>query len=211
MMLEFLQAYYPRADKRLLATLATAYPAAKTKYNVNAVMLAHALGQVKHESGGLTTLTENLNYSAQRLQEVFRLDAATAARIARKPKDIAEYVYGTGKRARLLGNTSPEDGWAFRGRGPIQLTGRWIYAQMQSKTGTLFLQQPELALDPAYFWDVIFGFFVVKGALLKLQAPINAANIEAVSRVVNGGTNGLAERIEFTMDAAKKLSMFHAA
>lgn len=211
MMLQFLQAYFPHADAKLLAAMADAYPAAKIKYRISVGALCLALGQVKLESTGLTHLTENLNYSAERLQEVFDMDEGVAEKVAHDPQAIAELVYGTGHRGKELGNETSEDGWTYRGRGPLQITGRWMYAAMEAKTGLSLVSNPDAALEPKNFWTLIFGFFMVKGCMTTLQAPLTQETIEHLTRIINGGLNNLAERLEFTEDAARKLSRFHAA
>src|SRR5688572_5216436 len=88
---------------------------------------AHFLAQVAHESGGFKRLVENLNYSADALVRTWpsRFDAATAKQYARQPERIANKVY-----AGRLGNgdETSGDGWRYRGRGYIQLTGQVNYA-----------------------------------------------------------------------------------
>lgn len=91
------------------------------RFKINSpVRMAAFIAQVGHESGQLTRMVENLNYSADRLRAVWpnRFDAALAAQVARKPEQIADIVY-----AGRMGNTLPGDGWKYRGRGLIQLTG----------------------------------------------------------------------------------------
>jgi putative chitinase len=156
---------------------------------------AHMLAQVLHETAGLRVTTENLNYSAERLQAVWpsRFTPELAARLANQPALIANHVYGG-----RLGNTQPGDGWRFRGRGCIQLTGRHNYGQYEGATGAPVTLDPEpvaftphAALAAAWYW-------VSRG----INSRADADDLEAVTRAVNGGLNGLADRRKW-LDAAK--------
>lgn len=119
--------------------------------------LANFMGQVQHESQNFSRLEENLNYSGSRLYDVFGdrngLTPVKAAEISRIPdrterqKAIAEQVYGVPEGERLLGNTEPGDGYRFRGRGYIQLTGRGNYGASQKATGLDLINHPELAAE----------------------------------------------------------------
>lgn len=113
------------------------------------------LAQCLHESGGLRVFVENLNYSAPALARTwpkrFAEDAraielrpnAEARAIAGQPESIANVVYGG-----RMGNTQPGDGWAYRGRGPIQVTGRESYELAAIETGVPFGTNPDIALRP---------------------------------------------------------------
>jgi len=147
---------------------------------------AHFVSQVLHESGGLRYLAENLNYSAERLCAVWpkRFPNADRARpYAHNPEKLANYVY-----AGRMGNTEPGDGWKYFGRGLIQITGRSNYALMQELTGLQTLDDPDLLTEP-------------NAALLSALAwwgeslpEADDMSVEQVTRVVNGGLNGLDER-----------------
>ena len=162
--------------------------------------LAHFLAQVMHESGGLTIEWENLNYTtAERLMEIFgqgRHSAAVAwsevGGLLRNPPALAERVYGLGnpKKARVLGNTQPGDGYRYRGGGILQTTGRENYRRMGEKCGVDFEGHPELVVSAEH---------ALKSALaewsegnLNLQAERD--DIETITRKINGGLNGLADR-----------------
>lgn len=168
---------------------------------------AHFLAQIGHESAGLTRTEENLNYNARRLREVWprRFDAATAANYARQPERIANRVY-----ALRMGNRDEAsgDGWRFRGRSPIQLTGRENYRHMAQLTGLPLVAMPALAAE------------VDEGALIAatwwqangLNSLADSGDILAVSRRVNLGTinttrmpNGLQDRIDRTHRAIRAL------
>lgn len=168
---------------------------------------AHFLAQIGHESAGLTRLEENLNYSAKRLLEVWpsRFTDATAAACARNPERIANRVYA-GRMGN--GDEASGDGWRYRGRSPIQLTGRSNYAAMAELTGLSLVEHPELALsiEPA---AIIAATWWQSNGLNRLA---DAGDVLAVSRRVNLGTtrtnripNGLQDRIKRTRTAAEAL------
>lgn len=152
--------------------------------------LPNFTAQVVHESAHLARLEESLNYSAERLMVVWprRFPTyATAQPFARNPRALANRVYGG-----RLGNTQPDDGWRYRGRGLIQLTGRDNYALGEMLTGLPLLSQPDILLDqePALRVSVAWWEESVPDAILGDAAR--------VSRAVNGGTVGLAERERLT-------------
>lgn len=144
------------------------------------------LAQIIHESAHLTRLEENLRYSAQRLCQVWPARFPTieaAAPFAYNPVALAEKVYGG-----RMGNDSPGDGWLYRGRGPIMLTGAEAYELAQVETGLPLVDKPELAATPR-------GGMQVSIAWWERRIPDSMiGNVDLVSRRVNGGANGLAER-----------------
>jgi putative chitinase len=154
------------------------------------VRQAMFLSQLAHESGNFKFVVENLNYSADALRRVFGKYFPTeelANQYARQPERIANRVY-----ASRMGNGDEEsgDGWKYRGRGLIQLTGKNNYASfsMQSDNNALvepdLVAQPELAVDSAgWFWTTN-----------RLNQLADTGDVKAVSRRVNGGFNGLADR-----------------
>lgn len=148
---------------------------------------SHFLAQVGHESAGFTALVENLNYGSLGLLKTWpsRFDAESAARMARKPEMIANHVYGG-----RLGNTAPGDGWKYRGRGLIQLTGRANYARAAAAIGLPLVERPELleqpeaaALSAAWYWSTN-----------NLNTLADADDLLAVTKRINGGTTGLDDR-----------------
>ena len=156
------------------------------------------MGQVLHESGMLETLQENLSYSAQRLTQVWPRrfpTLASAQPFARNPRALANKVYGG-----RLGNTAPDDGWAYRGRGLIQITGRDNYRQMQHITGLPLLDEPDLLLEqePALRASIAWWEESVPDELL--------GDVARVTRAVNGGTTGLDHRAMLTRRARAVLA-----
>lgn len=156
--------------------------------------LAHFLAQCAHESGNWKFTVENLNYSAAALQSVFRKyfpDEATAAQYARKAEMIANKVYA-GRMSN--GDEASGDGWKFRGRGYIQLTGRQNYTSFDKITEDDLLSNPDLVaqkyplLSAAWFWDTNkLSALADKGA--------TDADVTAITKRVNGGTHGLEDRL----------------
>ena len=147
---------------------------------------AHFVSQVLHESGGLRYLAENLNYSAERLCAVWpkRFPNADRARpYARNPEKLANYVY-----AGRMGNSEPGDGWKYRGRGLIQITGRSNYELAQELTGMPTLEEPDLLTTPG---PAMLSALAWWGESVP---DAESLSVEQVTRRVNGGLNGLADR-----------------
>lgn len=159
--------------------------------------LAHWLAQFGHESRGFTDFEENLSYSAERLVAVWPTrfpNVASAQPYARNPEKLANKVYGG-----RLGNTSPGDGWKYRGRGP-QLTGKENYAVCGTRTGLDLVGNPDMASNPAHFVHIACDFW----AQHSCNALADADDLKAVTRAINGGTIGLAERAAL-LDKAKRI------
>ncbi|KQQ67850.1 glycoside hydrolase family 19 [Pseudomonas sp. Leaf127] len=123
----------------------------------NRLRIAAFIAQVGHESGQLRRLIENLNYSAAGLVATWptRFDKNTAAQYARQPERIAAVVYGS-----RMGNIQPGDGWRFRGRGLLQITGRSNYRTAGADLNLPLEQEPQLleqpeqaALCSAWWWN----------------------------------------------------------
>lgn len=148
------------------------------------------LGQVLHESAGLTQFSENLNYSADRLCKVWpsRFHTLADARpYERNPEALANRVYGG-----RMGNTEPGDGWRYRGRGPIQLTGKDNYRAVGDLMGQDLVGLPELMEQPRYALEAAIAWWEdrIPDSML--------GDTEKVSRRVNGGIIGLADREHLT-------------
>jgi putative chitinase len=155
---------------------------------------AHFLAQCAHESNAFTATAENLNYSAASLQRTWpaRFNAVSAREYARQPERIANRVY-----ANRMGNgdEASGDGWRFRGQGYIQLTGRANVARFSLAHfgDDRLLFHPELLRTPAiaaaaarWFWDDS-----------KLTPLALRDDIRAITQRINGGLNGLSDRIEW--------------
>lgn len=161
---------------------------------------AHFLAQLAHESNGFTALTENLMYSEQGLLQTFkaRVTPQQAREMARKPERIANHVYGS-----RLGNHAPGDGWRYRGRGLIQLTGRDNYEACTRALTALdplfpdLVETPDAASVPAYA-PVIAGWF---WASRRLNPLADRDDLVAVTKAINGGTHGLKDREQWLVRA----------
>lgn len=171
------------------------------KYNINnPLRIAHFLTQLSHESGNFTRLVENLNYSPEglagtspfntRLSAVQRnLYGRTTAHPANQIM-IANIGYAN---ANGNGNAASGDGWKFRGRGYIQLTGRATYEAYKKYSGYDVVNNPDLLLQVGIAIDCAAWFFSV----YKNLNPLADANlITKITQKVNGGANGLADRIK---------------
>jgi len=173
--------------------------AAMARFKINSpVRMAAFIAQVGHESGQLTRMVENLNYSADRLRAVWpnRFDAALAAQVARKPEQIANIVY-----AGRMGNTLPGDGWKYRGRGLIQLTGANNY-RAAAALGLDLVNHPELVEQPEAA-ALVAGWFWQSNGLNELA---ESGQFAKITRTINGGLTGHAERVALRDLAAKVLA-----
>jgi len=150
--------------------------------------LSHFLAQVLHESGGLTLERESLSYSAWRLMEVWPSrfpTRASAEPYALSPVLLANNVYGG-----RLGNTAPNDGWKFIGRGMIQLTGKENYTRVGEALGVDLVTDPELVLRPEFSLSAAAVIWRDAGCNEKADRD----DLRLVTRAINGGYIGLLER-----------------
>lgn len=150
------------------------------------------VSQCAHESANFTQLEENLYYtSAERVRAIFRSrvpDLEAAAGLTRNPKALANLVY-----ANRNGNSdeSSGDGWAYRGRGLLQLTGRANYMAAEAALDQPYKAQPDLVAQPLHAAMTAAWFFVTANGL----ALADASNVEALTRAINGpALAGLADR-----------------
>jgi putative chitinase len=159
--------------------------AAGKKYGIEGVEhMSSYLAEVATEVGSGKVLTENLNYSAEGLKKNFgkRFSDADAAKYAHNPEAIANKAYGG-----RMGNTEPGDGWKYRGRGFIQLTGKANYAEFTKDTKIDILSNPDLAARPDVALEVAAWYYAK-----KIDKKFDPNNTAAIRKAVNGGTNGLA-------------------
>lgn len=171
------------------------------KYELNDIQLAHFFGQCHHETLGFTMAVENLNYSAAGLLTTFKkyFDPVTAKQFERKPEMIANRVY-----ANRMGNGPYEsgDGWKYRGRTPIHLTGKDQYKMMSDIFKIDFVSNPDLALD--YGFDIAYTYFR-KNKIFEMCKDLEDNTIKSISIKINGGTNGLEKRAKHTKEYYSKL------
>jgi putative chitinase len=181
-------------------------PETAAKFNItNNLRLAHFLAQCGHESGGFRAVQENLNYSAKGLSTTFKkyfISEAAAGPYARNPQKIASKVYGG-----RMGN-GPEatgDGFKFRGRGYIQLTGRDNYTRFAKFIGEDTVNNPDLVATKYPLASAAF-FFDSNKLWAICDKGADAATVTAVTKRVNGGTIGLPDRIKHFKEYYELLS-----
>lgn len=171
-------------------------PEVAAKFGITSnLRLAHFLSQCGHESGGFKAVQENLNYGAKGLRGIFGKYFPTDAKALeyeRKPEKIANLVYGN-----RMGN-GPEasgEGYKFRGRGYIQLTGKANYANFAKFIGEDTVANPDLVATKYPLASAAF-FFQSNGLWAICDKGADDATVTAVTKRVNGGTIGLPDRIK---------------
>jgi len=190
----------PNCKPDLADGLAQCLPAVLEKYAITTPLrVAHFLAQTAHESDGFTHFEENLNYSEAGLENTFPKEFRTvrAADYARNPEKIANRVY-----ANRMGNgdEASGDGWKFRGRGLIQLTGHENYEAFSKHSGKDAIQDPDLlstvegaAESAAWYW-----------LERDINKPADEDEVVTVTKLINGGTLGLDERKQL-LEIAKRV------
>ena len=159
-------------------------------YHLNTnIRIAHFMAQIEHESG-LKTISENLNYSAKGLSQTFKKyfpDNVSANKYAKQPERIANKVY-----ANRMGNGTEQsgDGWKYRGRGFLQITGKSNYLVLSKDTRIDFLNNPDLLLQEP---NALIGalWFWSKN---NLNSFADKDDIVTITKRINGGINGLEDR-----------------
>jgi putative chitinase len=159
----------------------------------NTLRLAHFLAQCGHESGGFRAVQENLNYGAKGLLSIFKKYFKTiekANAYQRKPEKIANLVYGN----RMgNGDETSGEGWKFRGRGYIQLTGKENYKSFDATVPEDIIANPDLVATKYALASA--GFFFKKNNLWSICDKGSSSDVvTSVTKRVNGGTIGLADR-----------------
>lgn len=198
---EKLRAIFPKASEQNLRRFVTAINAATREFGIDSQRrVAGFLAQCAHESGLFARTLENLNYSAPGLLITFPkyFDKASAAAFARQPERIANKAY-----SNRLGNgpESSGDGWRFRGRGLIQLTGRENYENCGKALGKDLIQDPSYLETPegaarsaGWFWRS-----------RNINRAADSDNIVLMTKLVNGSDLGLKERTHYYEDAKRVL------
>lgn len=175
---------WPHAPRPLIDGVVASAPGAFAKHAINTPLrIAHPLAQFSHESGGGTITAESLTYThAARLHAVWPPRFPTeesAIPYLNNPKGLADKVYN-GRMGNRIGT---DDGYNYRGRGLLQLTGRDNYAHIGELCGLDLVNNPDLAFDPAHALDVALTEFVASGCLPYCDAD----NVVAVSSLINVG------------------------
>lgn len=174
------------------------YKTLLNSYHINTPLrLAHFFAQISHESG-LKPIGENLNYSKDGLLKTFGkyFNSDNATFYARKPELIANKVY-----CNRMGNGNYEsgDGWKYRGRGFIQITGKNNYTMLSKDTRIDYLNNPDLLLNEAD--SLISALWYWNKYKINLLADKN--DIKSVTKTINGGYNGLQDRTELLNEYLK--------
>ena len=172
--------------------------AAMAFYKLTPIRAAHFFAQTRHETGEVKLFTENLNYSAQGLQNIFGryFPGNLEESYARNPEKIANRVYAD----RMgNGNEASGDGWKYRGRGALQLTGKSNYQAFAT-----YLNKPEIMTNPdlvatEYAFESAMFFFDKNKLWSICDQGVNDASILALTKRINGGTNGLNHRKALTL------------
>ena len=170
------------------------------KISETPLRVAHFMAQVLYESGGLTIQFENLNYSAERLSKVWPSRFKPNGPLnpidyAHNPQKLANEVYGG-----RMDNTGPNDGFTYRGRGLLQLTGKASYQEAttilrkEDPTVPDFVSSPDEVISAQWCLAIAASEWVAKGC----NALADQDSIRKITRAINGGLIGLAERIEWS-------------
>ncbi|MGE4278654.1 MAG: glycoside hydrolase family 19 protein [Magnetospirillum sp.] len=202
---DILRAALPAARPTDIARFAAPLAEACAEWGIDTPLrLAAFLAQIAHESGQLRALVENLNYSADALLRVFprHFNAGQAAAYARQPQRIGSRVY-----ANRMGNgdETSGDGWHYRGRGLIQVTGKTNYAACGTALGLDLIAQPELLEQPGPAARSAAWFWHRNG----LNRPADARDIKTITRRINGGLTGLEDRKVHYAHACAALEVSH--
>jgi putative chitinase len=169
-------------------------PEVQQKFGIDtAVELSHFLAQCGHESGGFKAVSENLNYGAKGLLGIFKKYFPTEAKAKeyeRKPEKIANLVYGgrMGNGAEASG-----EGYKFRGRGYIQLTGKSNYSEFDKVVAEDIISNPDLV---ATKYPLLSAAWFFHKNCLKKCVDATDATVTSVTKCVNGGTIGLPDRLK---------------
>lgn len=148
------------------------------------------MANAAHETGGFNSFVENLNYSSTGLIATWpsRFTKEKAEALARRPEQIANYVYGG-----RYGNTEPGDGWRYRGRGIFQITFKDNYSSISKSLEFDFVKYPEQLSEPpfaaksaAYYWQS-----------KELNKLADIEDLTGITKKINGGLNGHKERVEY--------------
>ena len=182
---------YQITKKHWSVSLLDSFNACLKKYDIKTSLReAHFLAQILHETGNLRYREENLNYSVTGLLTVFSkyfINSGIAAMYQYNAPKIANKVY-----ANRIGNGGEDtgEGWRYRGRGAFQLTGKDNYIAYGKAIGEDFIGHPELVASDEFFFDVAGWYWKTH----KLNVYADKDDVRTITRKINGGLNGLADR-----------------
>jgi putative chitinase len=186
---ERLASLCPHARKEIIAAVAPALEQQGPEFEISTLLRrAHLVAQLAHESGGFAGLEESLDYTPPRIAAVWPRLSQRAAELAHHPEALANAAY-----AHRLGNGGEEsgDGWRYRGRGLIQLTGRDNYAARGEALGIDLVDSPDGASEPGTAVRIALSFWQTR----QCNELADLDDIEAITRKINGpALLGLAAR-----------------
>lgn len=187
---EAIQALWPHCPKDLMAGIVAQSEDTLDKMEINTdLRMVHFGAQISHESDGGVITHESLNYShAARIAAVWpsRFSVESAQEYVHDEHKLANRVYN----GRMGNRSGTDDGFNYRGRGLLQITGREAYAKATDALGVDFINEPDKAISPEYSLLVAAWEFKKSGCLPHCDED----DIRMVTRLVNGGYIGLAER-----------------
>lgn len=189
------------------ANLKTSFENTCTLFNITTMpRLLHFISQTKHESSGYKFKEENLNYSADSLMKTFSKyfpEKSLALTYERKPIAIASKVYAN---RNGNGDEASRDGWTYRGRGAIQLTGKANYKAFGDFIGVDLTNNPDEVANKYFFESA--GFFWHRNNLNSIcDKGLFEDVVKELTKKINGGYNGLGDRLEILNDLCKQLSI----
>lgn len=201
MSIEKLVKAFPGAKRENLEKYLIPFQTTFAKFDINTVQRQAAfLAQCAHESANFSAVIENLNYSKEALVKIFPKhfpDLAFATPYHRNPEKIANRAY----RSRMgNGDEASGDGWRYRGRGLIQLTGKNNYAAYGAYISVDFVKEPELMEKPINLVQSAGWFWQTNG----LNVFADKDDIVTMTKRINGGTHGLEDR-KLKYETAKKV------
>ncbi len=203
-----LKKFAPKAREDYLKVLSEQGNEVLTRFAINKTeqRFCHFMAQVGHECGGFTIVEESGAYSAPGIMRIFGVGRHSASvtdseaqqiaaiqPVSKRAEVLFERVYGPARsprKARDLGNTQPGDGYRYRGRGFLQITGRSAYREMGKRIGIDLEANPDLAGQPLGALMTAAAFWESR----KLNTYADQDNIELITKRINGGHNGLADR-----------------
>lgn len=198
-----LRAAAPNGDPAVIKAIADASGAVFAKYGLTTRNRVLGFLSTALEESGFRTLTENLNYSAQRAHEVWPSKFPTAfaaSAFVGNPRVFANRVYGG-----RMGNTGPDDGWRYRGQGLIQITGRDNFTRLAKLTGLPLVEHPEMVTAPEHLLECSVALFCEYPGILGY---CDAGNWNAVWALVGTGRpNGQVVNLDNHKSALARLSV----
>jgi putative chitinase len=193
----------PKGDMGWMASAAKQIEDIAMKFGIDDVnSMSHLIGHMAEETMGFTKFEESMYYSAERLHVVWPSrfpSIASALPYAHNPQKLANKVYGG-----RMGNTGPNDGWLYRGSGPLQHTGKSEFERVKRRTGVDVVSNPDLLRSRTDAKTGLLGaasYFVDRGAL----APAKRNDVTGSTKAINGGTIGLTDRRIWIERARKAL------